>query len=49
MIINGDFKISVLYWNNGDGIFMDVIELSGVGMDENGMGFIVVDYDFDGW
>lgn len=29
-------------------MFIEGIEESGVGMDENGMGFIVGDYDFDG-
>lgn len=48
LIINGDFKTSVLYWNNGDGTFTDATESSGVGTDENGMGSTVADYDLDG-
>ena len=46
--MNGDFKTSAVYWNNGDGTFTEGTEMSGVGTDENGMGSTVADYDLDG-
>lgn len=46
--MNGDFRTSAIYWNNGDGTFSDGTKESGVGTDENGMGSTVADYDFDG-
>lgn len=48
LIVNGDFKTSAIYWNNGDGTFTEGTEESGVGTDENGMGSTVGDYDLDG-
>lgn len=48
LIVNGDFKTSAVYWNNGDGTFTEGTEESGVGTDENGMGSTVGDYDLDG-
>ncbi len=43
-----DFSLSKMYWNNGDGTFLETGEASGVGKDEFGMGVAVADYDMDG-
>lgn len=43
-----DYGASRMYWNNGDGTFFDGTEDSGFGLDENGMGVAVADYDRDG-
>jgi hypothetical protein len=48
LTVNGDFRTSAIYWNNGDGTFTDGTKSSGVGTDENGMGSTVADFDFDG-
>ncbi|MFO1451696.1 MAG: FG-GAP-like repeat-containing protein [Opitutaceae bacterium] len=44
----GDFNTSQLFWNNGNGTFAEQGRASGVGLDENGMGVAVADYDGDG-
>lgn len=38
-----------LYQNNGEGIFTDVSESSGLDLHSYGMGVVVGDYDNDGW
>ena len=43
-----DYGLSRLYWNNGNGTFLDGTVAAGVGKDENGMGVAVADYDGDG-
>ena len=48
LVIASDFSTSRLFWNNGDGTFMDGTASAGVGTDENGMGSAVGDYDADG-
>lgn len=48
MVVNGDFRTSAVYWNQGNGTFTDGTNSAGVGTDENGMGSTVADYDFDG-
>jgi hypothetical protein len=48
LTIAADFGESRLFWNQGDGSFVDGTEAAGVGGDENGMGSAVGDYDGDG-
>lgn len=48
LLIAADFKTSRYYRNNGDGTFTDVTVASGTGLDENGMGQCVGDFDRDG-
>jgi hypothetical protein len=48
LVIAGDFSTSRLFWNNGDGTFVDVTVAAGVGTDENGMGSAIGDLDGDG-
>lgn len=48
LAVNGDFRTSAIYWNNGDGTFTEGTKDSQVGTDENGMGSTVADLDFDG-
>jgi hypothetical protein len=48
LAVAGDFGTSRLFWNNGDGTFVDGTEASGVGTDENGMGIALGDHDLDG-
>jgi hypothetical protein len=48
ILIAGDFKSSVLYRNQGNGVFVDRTEAAGVGTDENGMGSSIMDIDNDG-
>ena len=48
LAITGDFHTSRLFWNNGDGTFLDGTQSSGVGTDENGMGATIGDFDGDG-
>lgn len=43
-----DFDCSRLFWNQGDGTFVDGTTASGVGLDKNGMGSTFGDYDRDG-
>jgi hypothetical protein len=44
----GDFNTSQFFWNNGNGTFTEQGRAAGVGLDENGMGVAVADYDGDG-
>ena len=46
--IASDFDTSQLFWNNGDGTFLDGTLAAGVGTDRNGMGSTFGDYDGDG-
>ena len=44
-----DFRGSRLFWNTGDGLtFADGTEAAGVGLDKNGMGSAIGDYNGDG-
>ncbi|MFN3202690.1 MAG: CRTAC1 family protein [Bradymonadia bacterium] len=48
LALAGDFGTSRLFFNEGQGIFVDTTEASQVGTDENGMGAALGDYDNDG-
>jgi hypothetical protein len=48
LAIAGDFQTSRMFWNNGDGTFLDGTLSAGVAGDENGMGAAVGDFDGDG-
>jgi hypothetical protein len=43
-----DFRCSRMFWNEGDGTFVDGTIASGLGLDDNGMGSAYADYDGDG-
>ena len=46
--IAADFTNSQLFWNNGDGTFIEGTVPAGVGTDNNGMGSTIADFDADG-
>ncbi len=48
LLLASDFGCSRLFWNQGEGNFLDTTFASGVGTDENGMGSAVGDFDRDG-
>ena len=48
LLVASDFGTSRLFWNQGDGRFVDGTEAAGVGGDENGMGLAVGDVNSDG-
>lgn len=48
LLIAGDFEASRYYVNNGDGTFTDQTVPSGTGLDDNGMGQTVADFNNDG-
>ena len=48
LIVASDFGTSMLFWNNGDGTFHEGSAEAGFGVDENGMGLSLADYDGDG-
>jgi hypothetical protein len=48
LAIAADFLTSQIFWNNGDGTFIDGTAAAGVGTDEDGMGSTIGDYDGDG-
>ncbi len=48
LAVAADFGTGRLFWNQGDGTFLDGTEAAGVGTDENGMGSTFGDYDGDG-
>ncbi|MGA1778880.1 MAG: FG-GAP-like repeat-containing protein [Planctomycetota bacterium] len=48
LLLVSDFGTSVYYRNNGDGTFSDWSWSSGTGLEENGMGQTVGDFDNDG-
>jgi len=48
LAIAADYGTSRLFWNNGDGTFTDGTDAAGVGLELNGMGSAIGDYDGDG-
>lgn len=48
LVVAGDYGTSRLFWNQGDGTFVDGTEQAQIGGEENGMGLAVGDYDGDG-
>jgi len=48
LLVTADFETSRLFWNDGDGTFTDGTTAAGVGLERNGMGSAVGDYDGDG-
>jgi hypothetical protein len=48
LLVVAGFGSSRLFWNSGDGSFVDGTSAAGVGTDENGAGSDVGDYDGDG-
>ena len=48
LVVTADFNTSHLFWNEGDGTFIDGTSYSRVGTDLNGMGAAFGDYDGDG-
>ncbi len=48
LVVIADFLESRLFWNNGDGTFLDGTVAAGVGTDDNGMGAATEDFDGDG-
>ncbi len=48
LLIAADFGTSRYYRNNGNGTFTNLTTAAGVGLDDNGMGSTVGDYDNDG-
>jgi hypothetical protein len=48
LTFTADFVTSQLFWNQGDGSFVDGTAAAGVGTDPNGMGAAFGDYDGDG-
>jgi len=48
LVVAADFNASRLFWNAGDGTFLDGTVFSHVGTDLNGMGSALGDYDGDG-
>jgi hypothetical protein len=49
LLLVGDFGTSRYFRNNADGTFTDVTFAQGAGIDENGMGGTLGDYDNDGF
>ncbi len=49
LAIASDFGQSRLFWNIGDGAFVDGTASARVGTDEYGMGAVTADFDGDGW
>ena len=48
LLVASDFGTSRLFWNAGDGTFVDGTAAANVGTDENGMGSTLGDHDNDG-
>jgi len=48
LLLTGDISTSRYYINNGDGTFTDATGSSGTGLDANGMGQAIADFDLDG-
>jgi enediyne biosynthesis protein E4 len=48
LLISADFSTSRYYKNNGDGTFSDLTLQSGTGLDQNGMGQSLADFNHDG-
>lgn len=49
LLVAADFGTSHYYVNNQNGTFTDMTVASGTGLDENGMGTTVADFNRDGW
>ncbi len=49
LLVSADFHTSRYYHNKGDGSFEDLTLSSGTGLDQNGMGQCVGDFNHDGW
>lgn len=48
LVVAGDYGTSRLFWNRGNGTFVDGTEQARVGREENGMGLAIGDYDGNG-
>eukprot|EP00501_MAST-03F_sp_TOSAG23-6_P002218 GSMAST32.ASY1.ANO1.2318.1 assembled CDS len=48
LFIAADFGTSAIFWNNGNGTFIEGTRDSGLGFERNGMGVAVADFDQDG-
>jgi hypothetical protein len=48
LLLAADFGTSHYYINNGDGTFTDTNQANGTGIDANGMGHAIADFDGDG-
>lgn len=48
LVVISDFGTSQLFWNNGDGTFVDGTSAAGFAKEGNGMGLAVADFDRDG-
>lgn len=48
LVVVSDFGCSRLFWNAGDGTFLDGTAAANVGLDDNGMGSTFGDFDLDG-
>ncbi len=48
LLLTADFKTSHYFINNGDGTFTDTDQANGTGVDDNGMGHAIADFDGDG-
>lgn len=48
LLLASDFGCSRMFWNQGDGTFIDGTVAAGVGSEDNGMGSAVGDFDNDG-
>ncbi len=48
ILIVGDFRSSLYYHNEGNGVFVEKTKMAGLGTDENGMGSAIFDIDNDG-
>jgi hypothetical protein len=48
LLVAADFLTSKYYVNNGDNTFTDITAASGTGLDENGMGTAIGDFNRDG-
>ncbi len=49
LLLSADVATSRYYINNGDGTFTDATSSSGCGLDANGMGQTIGDFDLDGY
>jgi O-glycosyl hydrolase len=48
IVFSSDAHTSQIFWNNGNGTFVDGTLAAGVGTDKSGMGSALADYDGDG-
>ncbi len=49
LVVANDFGTSALYWNQGDGTFIEAADDAGYGTGTNDMGLAVADYNNNGW